>query len=200
MKISHGSILAVYFSATGSELAYGADWYNQARKEAQAIANRCRLSLSTVAGVIAALSPSNRWERNLIDATNLCRLFSIGDDCASLKVSSYGPNKRKALAILAGADPLTILGGLKVRAFYGCIVGDESAICIDGHAYSLWLGDRVPTTKTPKISPKLYSLIASDYIKAADQINLITGNDHTAAQIQAITWLAWRRMVKEANK
>lgn len=198
MKISHGSILAVYFSANPAEVQHGAQWYKQARLIAQTIADNYSLSLQTVAGVIAAISPNNRWERNIIDADLLCKLYANGGDCAALKVSTYPANKRKALQILAGFDPFDILGGLKVRAFYDCIMGNLSAVCVDGHAYSLWLGDRVPTTKTPKISSKLYAAIAADFKLATAQINQITGANYRPAQIQAIAWLAWRRMIREA--
>lgn len=197
MKISHGAILAVYFSANHAEIQHGSQWYKQAQTIAQTIANSYGLSLQTVAGVIAALSPSNRWERNVVDADLLCKLYTSGGDCETLKVSTYNANKTKALQILAGFAPLGILGGLKVRAFYDCIMGNHDVVCVDGHAYSLWLGDRVPTTRTPKISPKLYATIAADFTIAASQINSIVGANYKPAQIQAITWVAWRRMIRE---
>ena len=152
-----------------------------------------------MAGVIAALSPNNKWERNVNDADRLCRAFTLGGHSAtdSVKVSTYGANKVKALRILAGEFPLNVLGGLKVRAFYQCIIGCNDSVCIDGHAYAIWAGDRIATTKTPKISAKLYAAIAVDYIKAAETINSILGSDYTAAQIQAITWLTYRRLVKD---
>jgi hypothetical protein len=68
---------------------------------------------------------------------------------------------------------------------------------VDGHAYAIWAGERIATTKTPKISAKLYASISADYIQAADTINAVTGASYSAAQVQAITWLAWRRMIKE---
>jgi hypothetical protein len=150
-----------------------------------------------VAGVIAALSPSNRWERNLRDADNLIRAHTLGgySDALEIKTSTYGPNKIKALAILEGAAPLEVLGGLKVRAFYSCIIGGDD-ICIDGHAYAIWRGERISTSSTPKISAKLYSAIAADYTKAAATINSVLGTTYRAYQVQAITWLVWRRMVK----
>jgi len=199
MKISHGAILAVYFSANPAEVQHGAQWYKQAQTIAQTIANSYSLSLQTVAGVIAALSPNNRWERNVSDADLLCKLHVSGGDCAALKVSTYNANKRKALQILSGFAPIDILGGLKVRSFYDCIMGNLGAVCIDGHAYSVWLGDRVPTTKTPKISSKLYGAIAADFKLATVQINQIVGAEYKPAQIQAITWLVWRRMIREAK-
>lgn len=200
MQISHGNILAVFFAATDSEILHGARWYEDALSVCSTVAQATGLPVSTVAGVTAALSPNNRWPRNQADAAALCRAFSAGTlaDAAAVRVSTFNGNKRKALRILAGESPLDVLGGLKVRAFYSCILGDD-AVCIDGHAYAIWLGGYVPTTKTPKISSKLYASIAAAYGQAAETINAVTGSNYSAAQIQAITWTVWQRIRREVE-
>ena len=197
IPITYGSILAVFFNATDLETINGADWYPTANNAALIMAERYSVSLEIAAGVIAALSPNNRWERNLTDADSMIRAYSIGGHNAadSIKVGTYNANKIKALAILSGDDCLQVLGGLKVRAFYDCIIGGDS-VCVDGHAYAIWQGHYIPTTKTPKITPKVYDSIAADYRQAARVINLILNADYSAAQIQAITWIVWRRMIK----
>jgi hypothetical protein len=198
LTLSHGNILAVFFTANAAELQHGAHWYADALAASETIAQSYGLPVNTVAGVIAALSPNNKWQRNIIDADNICRLYTSGgyDDAAQCKVSTFNSNKTKALQILSGIAPLEVLGGLKVRAFYGCILGDD-AVCIDGHAFAIWKGERIPTTKTPKISPKLYAAIVSDYRNAASTINAVLGTAYTAAQVQAITWSVWHRIAKE---
>lgn len=196
MNITHGSILAVFFSATQVERLEGQEWYSLANDFACDLANRFDLTVDTVAGIIAALSPNNRWDRNLIDAEALIKVYALGGDPNSIKVSTFNGNKDKAIAILNGGHPGDVLGGLKVRAFYDCILGVDDAVCVDGHAYAIWLGQRVPTTKTPKITPRLYEVIANDYRLATVQINRITGLALTPAQVQAVTWVAWRNLVK----
>lgn len=200
LSISHGSILAVFFHANSGELLKGSQWYADALKFCAAVAQSTGLSVAAVAGVTAALSPNNRWERNMLDAERLCRTFAAGtlSDAAALKVSTFYGNKQKALQILSGSQPLDVLGGLKVRAFYACILGD-AGVCVDGHAYAIWLGDYVPTTKTPKISPKLYASISAAYGQAAKTINGIMGTAYSAAQIQAITWTVWQRIRREVG-
>lgn len=200
MLINHGNILAVFFAASHDETIKGARWYPDALSFCCSVANATGLSISTVAGVTAALSPNNKWEKNTRDADALCRAFAAGtiNDAAALKVSTFNKNKNKALRILAGEPPLEILGGLKVRAFYGCIMGDDM-VCIDGHAYAIWQGQYVPTTKTPSISPKLYQSIGDAYRQATVTINGITGDNYTAAQIQAITWTVWQRIRREVE-
>lgn len=195
MQITHGSILAIFFMASEAEKEEGRDWYPRANRISIRIANSYVLPhLShTAAGVLAALSPNNKWDRNVRDAEALIKAFYAGADPDTIKVSTFGKNKKKAVQILKGDHPLNVLGGLKVRAFYRCIIGAD-AVCIDGHAYSIWTGQRIPTTKTPSISEKLYNKIAGDYRLAATQISEITGEQHTAAEVQAITWVVWRNM------
>ena len=199
--ISHGQIIAVYLMASDIERHNGATFYSQAQTISAEIAADCSLSLATVAGVVAALSPNNRWERNIVDARRLCSAYVAGgaDHAATIKVATFNGNKRKAIAILAGADPLSVLGGLKVRAFYSAIMG-EDAIVVDGHAYAIWRGERIPTSSTPKISPKLYSAIVADYRRAADALSLVIGSPISAVTVQATTWLVWRRMTAGKRK
>lgn len=198
MQLSHGNILAVFFTATDAEILHGSRWYADALQVCAAVSRTTDLPLATVAGVTAALSPNNRWARNQADAAALCRAFAAGTmaDAQAIKVATFNNNKEKALQILAGAQPLDVLGGLKVRAFYQCIMG-ESAVCVDGHAYAIWLGQYVPTSKTPKISPKLYSSISAAYRQAAVTINGILDTSYSAAQVQSITWSVWQRIRRE---
>lgn len=201
--ISHGNILAVFFQASEAEIQRGKCWYSTAFDTAKAIASRYSLpgGVDTVAAVIAALSPNNRWERNVRDAEALIRVYSIGGEVDAVKVSSYSANKEKAIRILKGEPPLEVLGGYKVRAFYHCIAQHNSFdICIDGHAFSIWTGQRVSTSKTPKISAKLYSEICEDYRKATMVINHVTQSCYTAVQVQAITWIVWRNLFKGEMK
>ena len=64
----------------------------------------------------------------------------------------------------------------------------EDDVCIDGHAYSIWFGDRVTLAKVPSIGKKLRAQIKSDYMAVADKNNL------KPFEVQAITWVAHRRL------
>jgi hypothetical protein len=190
--ITHGSILAVFFSASEAEKQEGREWYSQANQTARRLADRYDFAdYSVVAGIIAALSPSNRWNRNVSDAESLIKTFRFGGALDAIKVSTYSKNKEKAIRILKGEPALEVLGGLKVKAFYRCIIGGDD-VCIDGHAFSIWTGQRIPTTKTPRITPALYQQIAADYREATAVINQVTRDSLRPAQVQAITWIAWR--------
>jgi hypothetical protein len=193
--ISYGQILAVYLLSNDIERHHGATFYSEAKSICAEIAADCSLPLDSVAGVVAALSPNNRWERNVADARRLCAAYHSGgiDHASDVKVATFHNNKHKALAILSGSPSLDVLGGLKVRAFYSAIMGKD-AIVIDGHAYAIWRGEHIPTTSTPKIPPKLYDAIVSDYVKASEALSVVMGRQLSAVTVQATTWLVWRRM------
>ncbi len=147
-----------------------------------------------VHGVIASLSPRNKWERNLIDAENIINVYtSVGmDACKDVKVCTFGKNKAKALEILTHDGDHTnvfedILSGPKLREFYRCIMGFTD-VCIDGHAYSIWFGDRITLANVPSISKKLRKQIKDDYLAVAD------ANGFSGYELQAITWCAHRRL------
>lgn len=196
------AILGTFFMASPVEMQEGKMWYQNANDICRKLGDKFDLPTAIVAGVIAALSPQNPWERNVVDAENIITAYKVGGMGAAqgIKVGTFGANKRKALAILELGDVFTaveilaILNGLKVKAFWWCIQGDRKAVCVDGHAYSIWLGERVSISDTPKITPKLYQRIAEDYSDATGKINEIMGTDYSPAQVQAITWVVHRNM------
>ena len=101
-------------------------------------------------------------------------------------------NKAKAIKILdqdtdIGTNPTDVLKGPKLCEFYSCIMG-LSDVCIDGHAYSIWFGDRVTLANVPSIGVKLRRQIKADYEAVADANNL------QPYEVQAITWTTHRRI------
>ena len=113
-------LLACWERADDDARAAGATWYRRARREARSIARDHGLTVAAAAGIIAATSPRLRWGVNV----RVARAIAAGVDRPAGVV---GANARKACAIRDGGRPLDILGGLKVRAFYRAIMGDESA-------------------------------------------------------------------------
>ena len=91
-------------------------------------------------------------------------------------------------------DKLNILKGPKITEFYKCIIGDKKECCIDGHAYCVWLGQRLTLKDVPSISKKLRERIKLDYQLATQLINDDLKLKYTVSQIQAITWVTHRRL------
>ena len=196
-----GNIVAKFSLATTQEIVAGSDWYTDAHKIAGRIASMYGLHHAVVAAVIAALSPNNKWERNCQDAENIIAAYYHGteDDALLVKVCTYKANKIKAIKCLAkgiGYDDLkTILNGPKVIEFFHCILGQPHRdVCIDGHAYSIWFGERLTLKKVPNIGKRLRERIKEDYITVTDWINEELNTSYEPSQIQAITWVAHRRI------
>jgi hypothetical protein len=199
LTLNQQHIAAKFFLATQQERVYGCDWYAKAYQIASVIASEFGLQVETVAGVISALSPNNKWERNCQDAENLIAAYMAGgkEAAAGVKVCTYGKNKEKAIAILScDIDQIAvILNGRKVVAFYHCICQIYSdCVVIDGHAYSIWLGERLTMKEVPSIGKKLYESIVADYVAAAAYLNKEHDLTLTGYQLQAITWVCHKRI------
>jgi len=192
-KRNQKHIQAILDLASAGEQSEGLTWYKRANVAAVRLADQYEISVETAAGVIAALSPRNKWSRNLVDAENLIAAFVAAgpEACEEIKVCTFGANKRKAVDILiwsAGEEVAKeILSGPKLVEFFSCIIGQDD-VCIDGHAYSIWFGDRVTLAKVPSIGKKLREEIKKDYLAVAKKNNL------KGYEVQAITWVAHRRI------
>jgi hypothetical protein len=189
--------------ASQADILSGLDWYKRAHKLGVRLIHAYDgLTLGQAVGVIAALSPNNKWARNCTDAEAMIKAWHAGADPLTVKVCTFNPNKAKAAAILAlTAEDLEtdtiaeILNGRKVVAFYRSIMGDPDAVCVDGHAYAVWIGERIPTTQTPSIGVKLYADIARAYQLVAKRSYELCGTTLTPTQVQAVTWVTYRRLL-----
>lgn len=172
-------ICKVYRAATADELAQGIEWYARARRIAVELdpANPER-----AAGVIAALSPLMPWSRNVELAR---RAYALGTVTGAL-----GANCRKAQEILDGADPLNVLRGQKVRAFYLTIVNPAhpDAVVVDRHAHDVaWGSITTDSTRGGALSTKKgYAEFCEAYRRAAAILGV------TPSQVQAVTWTVHR--------
>lgn len=187
------NILEVYEQATDAEYLDGLAWYCVAKAEAQSIADDCELPLHIVVGVIAALSPTNKWERNIADAYKMCETFVQGGYCEDVVVCTYKAMRDKAWSILVempehGLCVAEILKGPKITDFFWCILGEVDVCVIDGHAWCIANADRRTMQEVPNIGKKLREDLQNAYATASEEKGL------TAYQMQAITWVTWKRI------
>ena len=68
------SITAVYNLASQSDKNQGINWYARALNFAGQLSTIYDIKVTTIVGVIAALSPRNRWERNMQDAESMVKV------------------------------------------------------------------------------------------------------------------------------
>lgn len=190
---SVSNILAVYRAATADDLREGLAWYQTAHEwcRVQAGSHRPYL-ISRNAGIVAALSPLNGWENNKRKAAEV---ISKRGNIAVVKGQpngiGLGANVAKAIAIYKGADPLDVLNGDKVRAFYRTILdpmGDIDPV-IDRHAFDIAVGERTDEKRRGILSRKgVYHDFAMAYREAAKVAGI------GSAQMQAVTWITWRNI------
>lgn len=192
LTVLTSNILACYDAADEVERVAGGGWYPAAQDEARRLVDAYGVSLNVAAGVLAALSPRNRWSRNVADAAGMVAAFHVGGTSAAVgvKVCTFTPNKMKAIAILEAVSPTAdevaaILSGRKLRSFFGCIIGAADC-CIDGHAVAIALGKRIVLSKTPSLSASRYAAYQVAYGMAAQARGI------SASTIQAVTWVAYR--------
>jgi hypothetical protein len=193
MTVSIRNIIATYKLATPSEIKEGIAWYLNATTDCKNIGIKYDLPIHIVIGVLSALSPNNKWSRNLLNANDLCKTFINGNHMDSIKVSTYHKMKQKAWSILEQMpsydETIKILNGRKIVSFYKCINGDETDICIDGHARNIAYNDRQGlTTPNTNINKTEYCEIQRAYLRASKKLGI------KAYELQAITWVVWRRI------
>ena len=186
------NILKVYAQATPDEKAQGLVWYQTAKDQAQEIADDCEMPLRIVVGVIAALSPTNDWKQNIKDARLFCQTFDSGGYREDVKASTYKTMWDKAWSILVQCPidcegVAKILNGPKITDFFWCIMGGDTCV-IDGHAWCIAKADRRVMQEVPSIGKKARLELQAAYIAAGAAMGI------TAYQMQAITWVTWKRI------
>ena len=184
------NIVSVYRDADETQHAEGLLWYSDAQKAAHNIAVKYDVPVYLVVAVIAALSPNNKWARNIVNADALIGAFIRGDGLLSVKVSTYHAMKRKAWDILVARPDYdgakAMLKGQKITSFFMDIMG-EFNVTIDGHARNIAYGERVGLTDDrSNIGVREYRALQAAYQEAARRVGLMP------YQLQAITWRVWR--------
>lgn len=184
------NICSVYNEADKTQHAEGLLWYSDAQKAAHDIAARHGVAVYIAVAVIAALSPNNKWSRNVTNADALIGAFIRGDGVDSVKVSTYHKMKAKAWDILAARPDYDgakkMLKGQKITSFFMDIMG-EFNVTIDGHARNIAYGERVGLTDDrSNIGVREYRALQAAYEEAARRLGLMP------YQLQAITWRVWR--------
>jgi hypothetical protein len=196
------NVLRCFRAGNAAHVLFGRGWYARARDEA--------LSLDPTdpvrgAAVLAVLSPMCSWDRNVTLARQAYALAGEGASHDEI-VAALGCLKRnasKAAAIILGADPAQVVSGEKVTAFWGRIVDaaqgstGPSSVVVDRHAYDIAVGvvtdDR---TRSVALGRKGgFHAVQMCYVRAASVLRR-TGEcpGVTPAELQAITWVAWREL------
>lgn len=179
------NVIACLERATLTEYHDGMTWYPRAHTFARDLDT----DVWRAAGVIAALSAQKEWNLNMRLAI---RAYETG-----IVTGNTGVQNNKAQTILDGNyspdEILSILNGDKTRQFAKAIAtaGDSDIAVIDRHAHDIAMG-RIFDNDKRVIGKRLYRRMAMHYSEAAKEAGI------SVAQIQAITWVTWKREKKNA--
>jgi len=188
------NILKVYHMATPEETARGLEWYTFANLHASMMSERHNLPMRIVVGVMAALSPNNKWTQNLKGAEAMLSCFLSGGSVVDCRPATYKRMRDKAWSILeampnddAGVE--AILRGQKITSFFRNIMGYDTCT-VDGHALNITLGKRhgLKDNKEMAINKTRYLELQAAYQRAAKRVGL------KVFELQAITWVVWKRI------
>ena len=207
------NILAVYLSASDTQVNAGLSWYSEAAEFARDLGatlefefgmQRKQTWFECASAIIAILSPMKSWETNkklAISAVDqVIRGFPVtgtySAQCRKVEQAVLFTLKYRgeyhALDLL---DIISNRDAQKTRRFFSNIIGISSCVTVDGHAANIanYGTVRKPITSVEMKRPRraLYDTYERAYLVAARVVEL------TPSQLQAITWVAYREMKNE---
>jgi hypothetical protein len=145
----------------------GREWYSNAHRIVTDLAQRYQVTREVAAGVIAVVSPRVHWKHNI----NLAHAL-LGN---TYQRGCFRANVEKALRIIDGEEPLSVLSGPKVRDFYRAILGISTGPVIDS-----WMTFAIGFTGT--CTEAVYSKVSAALQESAGRFDL------PGYQAQAIIW------------
>jgi hypothetical protein len=179
------NLLKIWEKKTDKQFEEGINWYPKARDFAiilSASSTVVNVNLVKACGVIAALSPRNKWEDNKADALRVLHELHEGKDITKTKLSSPHPKIDNVIRILNGVHPTKTLGQ-KGRSFFNCIYNPlVDDVCVDS-----WAARACGYTEK-WISREDYPILQNYYREAAKAV----GMGFTPALFQAIIWVTYR--------
>lgn len=155
-------------------------WYRRAAAACQNLGQAHAIGTGSACGIVAALSPRLPWDINIREAEHVIK---------GRASRALGASIIKARRILAGESPDTVLGGLKVRAFYANLYNPEDTyyVTVDVWAARAWYGN---LSYNKGLTAAVYNRIADDYRELARAEGLLP------SEVQAIIWELVRRLKK----
>jgi hypothetical protein len=174
------NIIKVYNQATSEEKSYWGRWYHNAKSDVEDLARQFNLPFPVVAGIVAVLSPGNKWSMNLLAAEKLLQ--------GQTKINAYPRQVQKALRILETGDT-GLVSGPKVTVFFNSLMNPklvEKDMVLDGHAINIWRGEKTSLKGIVNPSGKERARMIQDYQMAANELGV------PVQAVQAVTWYIWK--------
>lgn len=187
------SIIRFYSLASIDETKEGMNWYNDANLYCRELTARFNVTISQVAGIIAAFSPQCGWQEN--------KRFALSFLISPNKIVKNEMQTRKAKTILKLQSEADIYNALsindaawKTKAFFLNMLNPTvlTDVTIDRHAIAVCIQHPNNTFALSQaygdLTVNQYRFFEACYVKAAVSLGLLP------QQLQAITWTVYRRI------
>ena len=176
-----------WHEATDAERMDGSVWYAEAQAFAQALSKEFNVSRECAAGVVSALSPNNKWERNKRDARAVLAAVRDRVPAEAVKVCTYNANKLKAFEIAKGNRQI-LQKSPKTYAFARNVgEQDSSFVTIDKwHLRACQTASKKPKACKEVCTPAQYRALMADCLSVARELDV---DGHV---LQATIWVTIR--------
>jgi len=180
------NILWMLEGASPDAVLSGQAWYPIVRRWCHVKATEYGVRPVVVAALISALSPRNKWSRNLSDAEQvLCQYAEGFKHPFGIKSGTFHKNVYKAWNVVTHDDPTLVMTSPKTEAFVDNIIDPASElVTIDVWAHRIAMGDM--TLQAKSIGVRKYAEFSSVYKEVAGEVGM------KACDVQAITWVEAR--------
>jgi hypothetical protein len=169
--------------ATSEEIKNGLNWYKEANQFCKDIAIIYNSTPLTVASVVSALSPRNKWKQNLKDATKVFQAIKEGKGANDIKVCTFNKNKFKAFELAKGNIFITEDSPKTYNFVRNIAHLDPSAVTVDIWHIRTCL-KQFKSIQNAQIGKVAYKQIKDLTIKKANKLGL------KGFEYQAILWLS----------
>lgn len=156
-----------YRSASAEARAQGMTWYAKARGIVRVHAVAHAVPERHALAAFAALSPRVSYRRNV---------ELLGTLLATGRAPTLRNAEREALRVLETGDRPS---GRKVGAFFDCLMGSETAVCLD-----TWALRAAGVSESPSAS--VFETVRQAYVDVAHRAGILP------SQCQAVVWCAIR--------
>lgn len=172
------NLLEMYEKRTDQHTQEGMQWYKTANQICIDMGKQLDYDPAVVAQVISALSPRNKWERNIIDTRTVLEAVNKGMNPEDVKVCTFNNNKNKAFEIARGERGID-QASPKTYSFVKNIAElDASKVTIDVWHLRACFGKTIESGLTPLRYKQLEKLT----LKCAEMVGV------RGYEFQAIVW------------
>jgi hypothetical protein len=177
-------------NVTAEDKRDGMRWYGDARAWCLQQCEKYKVQPHVVMEVVAALSPNNKWSRNLVDATIIFDAVRSGKTPSDVKVCTFTRNKEKAFRIAQGNERIVWSKNTQKTFSFTDNIADENSerVTVDGHAKNVADNALRPLSDPGTAVGAHYATYEQAYQIAAKCFGL------KGYEFQAIVWVAWKRV------